>query len=83
MVLKLGPNHQAAYLNLGEIILKLSEYQDAFKMLCHTVEITPNDLIALQDLGSALLVASEHEEVVCVKEQALELDLNSISRWSD
>ena len=52
-------------------------------MLRRAVEITPDDLIALQDLGPALLRISEYEEAVRVNQQALELDLMSISRWSD
>jgi len=52
-------------------------------MLRRAVDITPDDLIALQDLGPALLGISEYEEAVRVNQQALELDLMSISRWSD
>jgi uncharacterized protein (TIGR02466 family) len=83
MVLKLEPNYQAAYRNLGGIFLKLAKYQDAVEMLRSAVDITPDDIISLQDLGSALLGTSEYEEAIRVNEQALELDLKSISRWSD
>ena len=51
MVLELDPNYQAVYRYLGGIPLKTAEYQDVVEMLRHVVEITPNDLIALKNLG--------------------------------
>ena len=77
-VVKLDPENDAAYRELGETYLKLKQVKEAFQSYAHAVSINPNNLSAQLKMGRIFLLAKKNKEA---KEKATS-ELNKLKLMS-
>jgi superkiller protein 3 len=81
--LRLNPNYDTAYNNLGIALRKLKRYEEAVVAYEQALRLNPNYDTAYNNLGYALDELKRYEEAVVAYEQALRLNPNSDKAYNN
>ena len=70
-----------AYRILGQIAIRLEEYEGAVRLLMYSLEIYPHQASTLSDLGIALFQIGFFEDAVAAFEKSVELDSMNLTAY--
>ena len=76
----LKPDFAAAHFNLGNVLVKLDEWDEAEAAFRRSIELVPDDAEVHNNLGTLLELRLRLDEARACYDRAIELDANSAVR---
>jgi len=73
-VIKLDPNHHAAWYNLGYVQEELQLFDSAIRSFSEALKLEPNDKDAIINLGNTYMNSEKFDESIIQYKKAIELD---------
>jgi len=77
------PDHAEALHWYGFLAFQAGQWLDATQLIEKSLEINPNDVLTLIDLGTLYSHAGRHADAEKVLQKAIQVDRNSAAAWSN